>query len=111
MSNQSILLIAVSLGILVIGYILMRLTSSRSILVNVLVGSMGLLLAALVARTPSRNPIAYVVPFFVSMLFAGRALGTWWTSRKLAEWRLPSVLMFLAAGASLLASLVVFWAE
>jgi hypothetical protein len=108
MSIPSILLIAVSLTVLLLGFQSWRLTGSRAVMLNTLVGSMGLLLSAYAAGFQERNRMACIIPFFVSMLLAGWGLGTLWKSRSDTALRLPSTLMLIAATVSISAAFVVY---
>ncbi len=109
-SSASIILVAVSLGTLALGFQIWRLTSSKSIILNTVVASTALLFAAYICSTPGRGGIAYVIPFLVAMIFAGRGIGTLWRSRKEAALRLPSTLLLAASGASLYATVAVYFA-
>jgi hypothetical protein len=111
MNFPSILLVSVSLGTLFLGFQTWRLTNSRSMILNTFAASAGLMLSAFMCSTPGKVEIAWVIPFMVSMLFAGRGAGTLWRSRKQAELRLPSTLMFAVAGASLYATLMAYFAR
>ena len=107
-NSVSILLVVVSLGTLLVGFQIWRLTSSKSIILNTFAGSVGLLFAAYVCSRPGRGEAAYVIPFIVAMLFAGRGAGTLWRSRKEAALGLPSALMLAVAGASLYATVAAY---
>jgi hypothetical protein len=110
-SSASILLVVVSLGTLLVGFQTWRLTSSKSIILNTFAGSVGLLFAAYICSTPGSGEAAYIIPFIVAMLFAGRGVGTLWRSRKEAALRLPSTLMLAVAGASLYATVAAYLAR
>ena len=110
-SSASIVLVIVSLGTLALGFQTWRLTSSSSIILNTVVASAALLFAAYLCSTPGRGGVAYVIPFLVAMLFAGRGIGTFWRSRKETALRLPSTLMLAAAGASLYATVATYFAK
>src|SRR5260221_14794743 len=105
MNYASIVLVIVSLCALGIGFQAWRLASSRSVFLNILVGSGGLLFAAYLSSVPGRGEAAYVIPFMVAMLFAGGGFGALWRSRKESILRLPSTLLLTVAAASLYASL------
>lgn len=109
-SSASIVLVIVSLGTLGLGFQTWQLTSSRSIILNTVVATVSLLFAAYVCSTPGRGGIAYVIPFLVAMLFAGRGIGTFWRSRKESALRLPSTLMLTVAAASLYAAVTAYFA-
>ncbi len=108
MNYPSIVLIIVSLATLGLGFQAWRLTSSRSIFLNTLVGSGGLLFAAYLSSIPARGEAAYLIPFMVAMLFAGGGLGILWRSRKENILRLPSTLLLAVAAASLYASFAAY---
>jgi hypothetical protein len=108
MNYASIVLVVVSLSTLGLGFQAWRLTSSRSIFLNTLVGSGGLLFAAYLAAIPARADAAYVIPFMVAMLFAGGGLGALWRSRKENILRVPSTLLLTVAVASLYASFAAY---
>src|SRR2546427_13186986 len=106
MNSVAILLICISFAVLALGFSAWKLTSSRSIILNTLLGSMGLLLSAyLVAiKIPASDPkhqATFIIPFFVTMLFGGRGGGLWWRSRKEPELRRVAVLLLAIAGLSL----------
>jgi hypothetical protein len=111
MSFPVILLLFVSLGTLLLGFETWRLTSNRSLILNTFVGSLGLIIAAYLTAMPGNGLPGYVFSFIVSMLFAGRGIGTLWRSRREQDLRLPSTLMLAIAGGSLYASLVAFCQE
>ncbi len=111
MSFPVILLLLVSLGTLFVGFETWRLTSSRALLLNTFVGSLGLVIAAYLTAMPGNGLPGYVYSFIVSMLFGGRGVGTLWRSRKQRDLRLPSTLMLAIAGGSFYASLVAFWEQ
>ena len=108
MNYPSIVLIIVSLATLGLGFQAWRLTSSRSIFLNTLVGSGGLLFAAYLSSIPARGEAVYLIPFMVAMLFAGGGLGILWRSRKENILRLPSTLLLAVAAASLYASFAAY---
>ena len=93
MTPTVILLLAISLAVLLLGGYLWRLTSSRSIFLNTMFGSACMLLAAYHAASHQKMEWAIMLPFFTTMLFGGRALGTWWRSRQDESLRLLAQLM------------------
>src|SRR5277367_2944599 len=110
-SSASIVLVIVSFATLGLGFQTWRLTGSRSTILNTVVASVSLLFAAYMCSTPGRGGIAYVIPFLVAMLFAGRGVGTFWRSRKESALRLPSTLMLAVAAASLYAAVTAYFAQ
>jgi hypothetical protein len=105
MNPTTILLLFTSLAVLLLGGYLWRITSSRSIFLNTLFGSACMLLAAYHAATHRQIEWAILLPFFTTMLFGGRAMGTWWRSRKDEDMRLPAQLMTAVAALSLMATI------
>ncbi|MEP6670760.1 MAG: hypothetical protein ABJF10_16500 [Chthoniobacter sp.] len=105
MTPTVILLLTISLAVLLLGGYLWRLTSSRSIFLNTIFGSSCMLLAAYHAASHQRMEWAIMLPFFTTMLFGGRAMGTWWRSRKDESLRLLAQLMTGIAGLSLTATI------
>jgi hypothetical protein len=100
MNSVSIVLIVVSLGVLVLAFLAWRLTSSRSIIFNGLLGSVAILLAAYFAAThDERNrQLVYFIPLIISMAFDGRAIGLLMRIKNEPELKTPAFLL-LAAGA------------
>ena len=107
----SIVLVFVSVGTLLLGFQAWRLTSSRSMILITFAATAALLVAAYMRSRPGGTAAAIGIPFMVGMLFAGRGFGTLWRSRKEADLRLPSTLMLAIAGASLYASVAVYFAQ
>ena len=105
MTPTTTLLLLVSLTVLVLGGYLWTLTSSRSLLVNALMGSACLLLAAYHSGSHPQLELAILLPFFTTMIFAGRAMGTWWRSRQEADLRRPAHLMTAVAALSFTATI------
>ena len=108
MTPTVILLLVVSLAVLLLGTYLWRLTSSRSIFMNTMFGTLCLMVSAYHAAAHHSVEWAVMLPFFTTMLFGGRALGTWWRSRKEAELRLPAQLMTAVAALTLTAALAAY---
>jgi len=114
MNPTVILLICISFTALALGFYAWKLTSSRSIVFNTLVGSFGLLLSAYLITqkipvTEPKHQAIFVVPFFVTMLFLGRGLGLWWRSRtKERELRLVAVLMLIMGALALVGTIAAF---
>src|SRR5260221_3915952 len=101
MSYASIVLIIVSLCTLGLGFQAWRMTNSRSIFLNTLVGSGGLLFAAYLSAIPGKGDVAYVIPFLVAMLFAGGGFGVLLRSRKESILKVPSSHLFAVGASSL----------
>ncbi|EDY16237.1 hypothetical protein CfE428DRAFT_6238 [Chthoniobacter flavus Ellin428] len=110
MNNTTILLLGISVAVLLLGCYLWRLTSSRSILLNTIFGSTCMLLAAYHTASHQRMEWAIMLPFFTTMLFGGRAVGTWWRSRKESELRFPAQLMTGVTALSLTATISAYLA-
>lgn len=110
MTTTTILLLVISLAVLLLGCYLWRLTSSRSTLLNTIFGSTCMLLAAYHIAAHQRMEWAIVLPFFTTMLFGGRAVGTWWRSRKDADLRLPAHIMTGVTALSLTATVSAYLA-
>lgn len=98
MNSVTCLLLFISLAILLLGGWLWRLTSSRSTLINTLFGTVCLMLAAYHCASRQQMEWAIMLPFFTTMLFVGRAAGTWWRSRKETDLLLPARLLAVVAG-------------
>ncbi len=107
MNALAIFLLLCSVAVLLLGGYLWRLTSSRSTLLNTIFGSACMLLAAFHVAGHRQMTWAVILPFFTTMLFGGRAMGTWWRSRKDAELRLPARLLTAVAVLSLTATISV----
>jgi len=111
MNSLSILLVVASAATLILGFLAWRLTSSKTTVFNTFAGGASLLFAARISSTHPGAAATFLVPFFVAMLFGGRAFGTLWRSRKEEALRLPSTFLFGVAGAALLASVAAFFAR
>ncbi len=115
MNSVIILLICISFATLALGFYAWKLTSSRSIIFNALIGSFGLMLAAylIAQKIPVSEPkhqATFVIPFFVTMLFLGRGVGLWWRSReKDPELRRVAVLLLVMGVLSLAGTIAAFW--
>ena len=108
MTPTVFILLAASLGVLLLGTYLWRLTSNRTAFVHTMFGTVCMMLAAYHAATGRGVEWAITLPFFTAMLFGGRALGVWWRSRKETELQLPAQLMGAVAGLALTASLTAY---
>lgn len=105
MTPTVILLLTISLAVLLLGGYLWRITGNRSVFLNTMFGSACMLLAAYHAASHRQMEWAIMLPFFTTMLFGGRAMGTWWRSRKDADLRLPAQLMTAVTVLSLTATI------
>lgn len=108
MTPTVFILLAASLGVLLLGTYLWRLTSSRSIFLHTMFGTVCMMLAAYHAATGRGLEWAVTLPFFTAMIFGGRAIGTGWRSRKDRELRRPAQLMAAVAGLALTATLTAY---
>lgn len=108
MNYPSIVSVLASLFTLLLGFQAWRLTSSRSVFLNTVVGSAGLLLAGFQSLASSKAETTYVIPFLVAMLFAGWGFAVLWRSRKEPVLGLPSTLMLTSAAAALFASFTAY---
>ena len=93
MPTVSIVLSIVSLLTLVLGILAWRLTTSRPLLINVLLSTAFTLIRAYAATNRQRPEFAYILPFFSAMLCGGKALGYLWRSRKESELLTPGSLL------------------
>jgi len=105
MNPTTCILLFISLMVLLLGGWLWQLTSNRSTLVNTLFGTVCLMLAAYHCASHQQMEWAIMLPFFTTMLFGGRAVGTWWRSRKETDLRLPAQLMTAVAALALTATI------
>jgi len=114
MNSVIILLICISFASLTLGFFAWKITSSRSIIFNTLLGSFGLLLSAYLITqkipvTEPKHQAIFVIPFFVTMLFLGRGLGLWWRSRgKEPELRTAAVLLLVMGVLALVGTIAAF---
>ena len=104
MNFTAIILLAASLAVLVLAFLAWRLTSSRSIIFNGLLGSIAILLAAYFAATHDvRNQqLTYMIPLVISMAFDGRAIGLLMRVKNEPELKKPAILLLAAGAASML---------
>ena len=110
MTPTVITLLAASLGVLLLGTYLWRITSNRSIFLNTMFGTACMMLAAYHMAAGHDLQWAIMLPFFTAMLFGGRALGTGWRSRKEVELRLPAQLMAAVAVLALVGCVTAYMA-
>lgn len=99
MNIASVLLVLISLATLLLGYFAWALTSSRPLIVNMLFASAAYLIAAYALATRDPGELKFVIPFFATMLLAGRAFGSYWRAffKGEPELRTPSHLVGVAA--------------
>ena len=77
--NTTVLLLSfISLVTLILGLFAWRLTSSKPLILNMVFTSVAFLLAAYGIATKQPGPLTVIMPFLVTMLLAGRALGIYW---------------------------------
>ncbi len=100
-----------SLFTLFVGLYAWRLTNSRSVAFNTLLSAAGLLLAAGLAESQRQPELSCAIPFMVFALFAGRAIGFGYRSRKETELRLPAMLLGAVSIVALMQAALAFAAE
>jgi hypothetical protein len=111
MNTLSLFLTATSLGVLGLGAWLYRITGQHRLMVHTLFGSFALLFAAYHAVTHRQPEWTWLMPFFVTMLFGGRAIGAVWRARKEEVYREPSRLLCGVAALSFVATLGAWFAQ
>jgi hypothetical protein len=99
-----ITLILASVGLLGVGAWLWQLTSNRSLMVYTMFGCLGMLCAAYHAVARVQTEWAIILPFFATMLYGGRAFGTWWRSRQEPELARPAQALWAATVLGLVAT-------
>jgi hypothetical protein len=108
--SLSLLLFAVAaLGTLGLGFQAFRLTSSSRVRLLTCLGTIALTFAAFGLRKPGGSQAAAQIAFVVAMLFCGHAAGVFWQSRRNAELRAPSNMLFAVGGLSLVAAITAFF--
>ena len=105
MTLTALMLLASSFGILILGGYAWFLTSSRSIVLNTIIGVFCMMFAASHASVREDAEWAVILPFFTTMLFAGRGLGIWLRSEENVALRRPAQVMAIAAGLALIATI------
>jgi hypothetical protein len=105
MNALGLFLIATSLAVLGLGAWLYRITGQHRLMVHTFFGSFGLLFAAYHAVTHRHPEWAWLMPFFITMLFGGRAIGAVWRARNEDIYREPSRLLCGVAALSFVATL------
>ncbi|HWC60283.1 MAG TPA: hypothetical protein VHC44_11365 [Verrucomicrobiae bacterium] len=110
MNSTAIILAISSTSTFVLSLLAWKLTSSRSIVFNGLLGSLAILLAAYFALThDTRNlPLTYIIPFVVAMAFLGRGIGLVSRVKREPDLKTPSYYLFTAGAISLVASVVAY---
>lgn len=78
MNPPVILLVCISFATLLLGLYAWRLTSSKPLILNMLFGSAGFLIAAYAVAMKQPTPMSFLMPFFITMLLIGRAGGIYW---------------------------------
>jgi hypothetical protein len=69
------ILVSASFTVLILGLWAYRLSAARSLIMNTLFGSFGMLFAAFQSHVRAQPEWSYVLPFLITMLFLGRAIG------------------------------------
>ena len=110
MNTATILLSCISLGTLLLGLLAWRLTSSKPLILNMVFASFAFLIAAYAIAIKQPGQLTVVIPFFGSMLVAGRAGATYWRTffRGEQELRAPSHLLGMAAAICIVGTAVAF---
>ena len=110
MNSTAIFLAISSTSTFVLSLLAWKLTSSRSVIFNGLLGSLAILLAAYFALThDTRNlPLTYIVPFVVAMAFVGRSIGLLMRIKTETELKLPSYYLLASGLISLVGSVVAY---
>jgi hypothetical protein len=78
MNTSVILLSCISFGTLLLGLFAWQLTSSKPLILNILFASAAFLISAYGISIKHPGQLTFVMPFLVTMLIAGRALGIYW---------------------------------
>jgi len=110
MNTTSIVLSLASLTTLILGLYAWRLTSSKPLIINMLFGSAGLLIAAYGFVAGNSSQMTVVIPFFITMLLTGRAVAISWRAYARGEKELlvPSSLVSGAAMACLAGTIIAY---
>ena len=101
MTPLSLLLATWSLVVLILSVFIKRISDSRSSLMNCFFASACLLFAAYQSMARTKPEWIFMLPFLSLMLFAGRALGMTFRSRKEPELR-PHARLLLAGSVTCL---------
>ena len=109
MNTLSTILAISSLLVLVLGFYAWQLTSSRPMLGTVMFGTFGFMLAAYYAVSHRNTQMVFIISFFITMIFGGRAIAIFTRSlRGERELRLPSTLLIGATAVSVAASVAAY---
>ena len=105
-----VLLLIASFGVLVLSLLSWRLTSSRSVIFNGLLGSIALIFAAYFAVTREERNLflIYTIPFVVGMALMGRWLGLWMRVKTEPDLKLPAIYLLAAGVLSSVVSVAAF---
>lgn len=101
MNPTAIVLASVSLSTLVIGLFAWTLTSSKPLIINMLFGSVGFLIAAYGFASKQVTHMHIVIPFIITMLIAGRAIGIIWRTFVRGEKELLGASRLVGAAAAM----------
>ena len=95
MNTTVFLLSGISLTTLLLGLFTWRLTSSKPIIFYSIFASVAFLLTAYGIATKQAGQLTFIMPFLVTMLLAGRALGVYWRTffKGESELRMPAHLL------------------
>ncbi len=111
MPTASIVLVASSLIVLVFGFYAWRLTSSRPLIINILLSSAFLLISAYAMTDKSKHDFGFMLAFFATMLCGGRAVAYLWRSRKETELWLPGLCVSAVTVAALIGTIAAYQAR
>ena len=110
MNSSTFILSGISFGTLLLGLSAWRLTSSKPLILNILFASASFLIAAYGISIKHPGQLTFAMPFLVTMLLAGRALGIYWRTffKGEHELRIPAHLMGSAAAICVVGTYVAF---
>ncbi len=110
MNTAVIVLSGISFLTLLLGLCAWRLTSSKPLILNAAFASAAFLISAYGIATKQPGPLVFIMPFLVTMLLAGRAMGIYWRGYMKGERELlaPGHMIGGAAAIGLLGSCVAF---
>ncbi len=104
MNPATLLFAGAAIGTLWLGFQVFRLTCSKGVRLATCLGAASLGYAASEISKPGGAHNAACIAFVVAMLFLGRAFGVYWQSRRNAELRAPSNMLFAIAALSVVAA-------